>query len=415
MTAQTSAPWQQIPDFQNCVLDNWQDTILRVRNHPCVFHYCACNEGGDIPGMSNLVDKNDGTRLYQGNSQNFGQRGSPYRYQGVNCLYDYSGKDLFGAGPLGVFGGFCNESGNPCLPSIEALRGMMPADKLWPIDEAFFNYHDGGGFHQVMKMIKEGCAAYGDFNTPDIAGRVGAENYAFKGQLVGAMQYRADGELWQRNKWDATAKFSTGWALWTVNNAFPEVCSRIYNYSLEPNASLFYLAHAQKPLHAQFDYHANDVSVVNNSLAGARDLLLKVAVRNLDWSIKWSATKDVSDLTEETTLNALITVPAKDTADFDEVHFIEVQLFAADGQRLDDMIYWRSKRDPLYGADGPFTALRSMPVTAMQVTASGHMEGEPTVYHGRGEEYRRYPGFFHTPQGLPADFPATRGRLVLQR
>jgi mannosylglycoprotein endo-beta-mannosidase len=378
LTEQTRFPYQEpfFPEFIKCVNDNWQDTILRVRNHPSVFHYAGCNEAGDLPGMDQVVQQYDGTRLYQVNSQDFGQRGSPYRYLGIDCLYDYSGTDLFGAGPLGVFGGFCNESGNPCLPPIETLRGMMPADKLWPIDEASFNYHDGGGFHQVVKMVKEGCGAYGDFSQPDLAGRVGAENYAFKGQILGAMQYRADGELWQRNKWDATGKFATGWALWTVNNTFPEVCGRIFNYSLEPNASLFYLAHAQKPLHVQYDYHGNDVSAVNNSFADARSLHLKVEVHNLDWSLKWSATQDLPDLPEETTRNGLIAVPPKDSPGFDEVHFIEVELFDAANQKLDDMIYWRSKRDQKYGADGPFTALQSMPSTTLKIAAAVETRGD---------------------------------------
>ncbi len=376
LTAQTPSPWRQSPEVRQCILDNWQDTILRVRGHPSVFYYCGCNEGGDVPGMADLVGQFDGSRSYQANSQDNGQRGSPYRYQGVNCLYDYSGTDLFGAGKLGLFGGFCNESGNPCLPPVETLRTFIPADKLWPMDDAFFNYHDGGGFHQVLKMVKEGCAAYGDFTLPDPGGRTGADNYAFKGQLVGAMQYRADGELWQRNKWDATHKFATGWALWTVNNTFPEVCARIYNYSLEPNASLFYLAHAQKPLHAQYDYYANDVAAVNNSFAGASNLRLKAEVRNMDWSLKWDSTRDIPELPGETTKTGLISVPSRDTAGFDDVHFIDVQLFDSRNRKLDDMIYWRSKRDPRYGADGPFTALNSMPAATVQVAASAQSQGD---------------------------------------
>ena len=379
LAVQTPCPWQQIPEVKKSILDNWQDTILRVRGHPSVFYYCGCNEGADVPGMTDLVAQYDGTRGYQPDSQDNGQRGSPYRYQGIGCLYDYSGTDLFGAGKLGLFGGFCNESGNPCLPPIETLRSFIPADKLWPIDETFFNYHDGGGFHQVLKMITEGCGSYGNFNLPDPAGRAGAENYAFKGQLLGAMQYRADGELWQRNKWDATNKFATGWALWTVNNTFPEVCARIYNYSLEPNASLFYVAHAQKPLHAQYDYYANDIAVVNNSLAGAKNLHVKVEVHNLDWSLAWSSAKDIPDLPAETTKIGLISVPPKETAGFDEVHFINVQLFDEYNQKLDDMIYWRSKRDPHYGADGPFTALNSMPAARLQVAASAQTQGDRQI------------------------------------
>ena len=227
LTRQTPVPRNkpEFPAYKDCVFDNWADTVRRFRGHPCVFYWCGCNEDGDIDGMKEVAAMNDGTRDYQPNSVDFGQRGSPYTFQGMSCLYDYTGKDIWGCGPLGIFGGFCDESANPNLPNVECLREQMPAAKLWPIDEETFRYQDGG-FHNTLGFVQKGCAQYGSFAVPDMAGRVGADNYAFKGQMVGAMQYRADGELWQRNKWEATGKWSTGYALWTVNTTHPQVVSR---------------------------------------------------------------------------------------------------------------------------------------------------------------------------------------------
>jgi len=121
LTVQTKIPKDEtLGAFKQCFFENWKDTILRVRNHPSVFHYAGCNEGGDITGMAAIVAQYDGTRGYQSNSQHFGQRGAPYRFLPINTLYDYTGIDLFGAGPKGIFGGFCNETGNPCLPASNA-------------------------------------------------------------------------------------------------------------------------------------------------------------------------------------------------------------------------------------------------------------------------------------------------------
>ncbi|MCL2152136.1 MAG: discoidin domain-containing protein [Oscillospiraceae bacterium] len=373
MTSQTTTPTGALlTNYLTVHRDNWMDVVLRVRNHPSVFYYAGCNEGNaaTITGLDTIVNQYDGTRGYQANSAANGQRGCPYTYQGVNALYDSSATDIWGVGPRGMFGGYCNESGNPCLPPAEVLREMMPEEKLWPPDKATFDYHDGAGFQQSWYFLNYGCAQYGNFSLPDIVGRTGLENYAFKGQMVGAMSFRAIGELWQRNKWDATGKCATGYAFWTGNNTWPSVCSRIYSYTLEPNASLYYTAHSNKPLHVQYDYYCNDVSVVNNSFDAASGLTVKAEVRNLDWSLQWSSSRSNIAIDQELTINGLLDVPSKETANFDDVHFIYIQLLDSDGECIDDTLYWRSKNDNEYGADTGFTALNSMPAAKLDISAS---------------------------------------------
>lgn len=356
--------------FCQTVLANWGDYVYRLRPHPSLFNYVGTNEGPDIAHMSDVAMQNDGTRPYAPSSQDFGQRGSPYRWLGINGLYDYTSTDLYGAGKMGLFGGFCDESGNPCLPTAETIREQIPADKVFPIDKEYADYQDGGGFHQMYKFITEGCAEYGNLNQPDMTGRSGVENYAFKGQLIDAMEYRADGELWQRNKWDENGRFSTGYALWTVNNTHPQLCSRLFSYNLEPNASLYYMAHANKALHVQFDYFQNDLSAVNNSFMPASHLKVRAEVRNLDWSLQWSQEKGLASLPAETTKTKLLSIPTKNDVKFSDVHFVRVQLLDGNGVVLDDEIYWRSKADPKYGADGPFTALNQMPESQLKVASS---------------------------------------------
>ncbi len=115
-------------------------------------------------------------------------------------------------------------------------------------------------------LVNSGCARFGAFDLPDLAGRVGLENYGFKGQILGAMQGRAFSEVWKRNKWDeANKRYDTGFMLWTINSPNPMAAARLANYSGEPNAALFYFAHGNKPLHAQYDYFYNDVSVINDT------------------------------------------------------------------------------------------------------------------------------------------------------
>jgi hypothetical protein len=106
---------------------------------------------------------------------------------------------------------------------------------------------------------------------------------------------------------------------------------------------------------------------------------VQAEVRNLDWSLQWSGGQAVESLPEEQTIKGLFQVPPKDTPGFDDVHFIYVQLLDSAGKRIDDMIYWRSKGDPKYGAERLFYALNRMPVATLQMTAATRSEGAKQI------------------------------------
>lgn len=353
--------------------DNWKDIVLRVRNHPSVFLYVGCNEGEDIPGTREVAIENDGTREYTPSSQDDGQRGSPYRYQNINWLYDYSGVGTWGAGPLGIFAGFNNESGNPSFPQIECLKSQFDATtSFWPIDSVKLNYHDAQtGNYKALHLAVKGGGEYGSFDTPDLGGRVGAENYCFKAQIVSAMQYRAQAEIWKRNKFNDEDKFSTGYALWTVNNTHPKLDSRLYNYTLEPTASLFYFKRANTtPVHAQFDYYYNDITVVNDTYKNQSGLKVTAEIRNLDWSLVWSKTVNEVSVKSDLSTRGIFKLPTKDSTAFDDVYFIDVILRNNKGEVIDKEIYWRAKNDPLYGTQGSFKAMNNMAKVKLNMSSS---------------------------------------------
>ena len=367
---QTNSVWCQT------ILDNWADYILRVRSHPCVFNYVACNEGPDIPHMDEEAKKYDGTRGYSASSEDLGQRGCPYVWCGVDGYYDSTSTHSHGTGPLGLFGGFCNESGAPCLPVAEVIKEMIPPDKQSPLNKDLANYLDGGAFHRIYQFVTEGCAQFGDLSKPDLAGRTGVDNYAFKGQMLNAMVYRALGELWQREKFDKNGRFSTGWGLWTVNNTHPQLCARIYDYTLEPTAGLYYLAHANKPFSLQFNYRDNSVTAVNNTFTIPKGMNVTAEIRGLDWSLQWSKRQVIApdrQFLPESSRMGILYLPNKDQKKLDDVHFIHLQL-SSGKEILDDTIYWRTKDGMLYGADGDFSALNKMPATQIKATTQSEMK-----------------------------------------
>ena len=214
----------------------------------------------------------------------------------------------------------------------------------------------------------EGCSAYGDFDTPDMGGRMEVDNYTFKGQLLGAMVFRGLSEVWKRNKWDeAHKRYATGYMLWTANEAEPVTSGRLVSYSGESNSALYYFAHGNKPLHVQYDYYYHDVSLINDFLKPFKNLQLIAEIRSLSWERLWSETKIVS-VEEDMVLNGLITVPEKDVMLSADVHFIYVALKDEDNSLLDEMIYWRTPQGPKYGAEGSFVSLNRMPLAQLQTS-----------------------------------------------
>jgi hypothetical protein len=120
-----------------------------------------------------------------------------------------------------------------------------------------------------------------------------------------------------------------------------QVCGRMWDWSLEPTAALYFTQNAHQPLHAQFDFIKNTVTV-NNEFP--RDFTGQVTARVLDFNMREVLRKNapVRVASEAVTNNILsIAFPA----DVTPVHFIKLELADAKGRPVSDTFYWRSKND----------------------------------------------------------------------
>src|SRR5699024_3604086 len=150
--------------------------------------YVSSNERKHIIPIKKMLHRLDSTRGYQVSSEMAGVHdGSPYKY--VNPMFYYDDT----ASPRGSrMNGFCPEYGAPCIPTLDALRHMMPAKDLWPINKTVWDYHDGGGFHRMTTAYHKAIEQYG--KPANLA------DYVIKGQMVGAVAYRSIWENWMYNR-----------------------------------------------------------------------------------------------------------------------------------------------------------------------------------------------------------------------
>ncbi len=311
---------------------NVEDTVKRIRPHASLAYYVSANErsANNIVPITDLLDKFDGTRGWQAGSETDGiHDGSPYVT--VNPMFYYEDTASTRGSRIN---GLCPEYGAPILPTIDALREMMPAKDLWPIDKTTWDYMDGGGFHQMTTEYKRAVEQYGKSSN--------IEDFAWKSQMFGALAYRSIWEVWNANRFEYGDRFSTGLLFWYHNSPQPQVADRMWDWSLEPTAALYFSQDAHEPLHAQFDFLKNTVSVNNEWPRSFANYNLRTRIFNLDMtpvynrSVKINVPADrlMSDVWK-------VELPPN----LSPVHFIRLDITDAQNRPVADTFYWRSNHD----------------------------------------------------------------------
>ena len=315
------------PHDADLYLSNVEATVKRLRNHPSLAYYVSSNESTEMPGAKDLIMKLDGTRGYQMQSECDGVHdGSPYKQ--VNPMQHYENT----ASERGSrVDGFNPEYGAPTIPTVETLREVMDEKDLWPINKEVWDYHDGGGFHLMTSMYTDLTNNYGTSSS--------IEEFVAKGQLVGAMNSKSIWEVWNYNKFDYGDRYASGLLFWYHNCPVRQVCARMWDYSLEPTASLYHTQNALAPLHPQFDYLKNTVSVYNDYYRSFKGYKVTAEVYDIKSKKVWAKSQAV-DLPEDGVANDVFVIDFP--ANISQVHFIKLYLYDDKGKLVSDNFYWRS-------------------------------------------------------------------------
>ena len=252
--------------------------------------------------------------------------GSPYKQVNPMRHYENTGSDRGSR-----VDGFNPEYGAPTLPIVEDLYDMMPREDLWPMNKATWDYLDGNGFHLMSTLYTDMVGQYGESHS--------IEEFARRGQMVGAINSKSIWEVWNENKLQYGDRWCSGLLFWYHNCPNWQVCSRMWDWFLEPTASLYHTMHALEPVHIQYDYLKGTVSVVNDLVKEQKGLKAKVEVYDLQ-SRKVSTVKAKIDVPADGVANDVLTVNIPQ--DITPVHFIALELTDARGNVVSRNFYWRS-------------------------------------------------------------------------
>ena len=332
------------PQSKDVYFNNLTSAIKRIRNHPSVAFYVGSNESTEVSGTKPLLSVLDGTRPYQMQSETDGVHdGSPYQQMNPMQHYENTASDRGSR-----VDGFNPEYGAPTLPTVEVLREMMAEKDLWPINKEVWDYLDGAGFHGMTGKYTDLVNKYGASNSID--------EFASKAQLVGAMNSKSIWEVWNENKFGYGDRYCSGLLFWYHNSPTRQVCGRMWDWSLEPTASLYHTQNSLEPLHAQYDYLKSTVSIYNDYFKSFNNYTIVAEVYDLNSKKVFSQSVLVPLIKEDAVLNNIIRIDSLKLQL--PVQFIKLTILDANKKEVSNNFYWRSN-DKYLGKQtmtGPATA-----------------------------------------------------------
>lgn len=275
----------------NLAITSYRDQVLWLRNHPSIFVWLVGSDKCPRPELerrylemfSEIDDRpclaSAGTRTSEVSGPTGVKMNGPYEY--VAPVYWYADKVNGGAF------GFNTETGpGPQIPVKESILEMIPADKLWPLNDTW-NYHcthSTQAFNKLDVFNKALFSRYGEAS--------GLDEYIMKSEVQSYEALRPMFESFRAN-----SEHTTGIIQWMLNSAWPSFYWQLYDYSLRPVSAYYAARKSNQPLQLIYDYDRKEIVAINS---GTEDITgAKARIRELDPS-----SRIVSDQSVELSLKA---------------------------------------------------------------------------------------------------------------
>ena len=311
-----------------------EDQVKWLRNHPSIFVWVLGSDMLPRPALEkkyrSMLEQEDPTRpalascgLY--NSEVSGpsavKMNGPYDY--VTPNYWYLDKEKGGAY------GFNTETGpGPQPPPLESLKKMIPADKLWPINEVW-DYHCGRNeFSSLNRYLTGYESRYWK--------AVSVEEFLQLAQIVNYEAMRAMFESFGVNK-----PVTTGVIQWMLNSAWPELYWQLYDYYLMPNGAFYGARTACQPLNIAYNYGDKNIYIVNDTYQELTNLIVHVKILDID-------SKIIYNQEVPATVNAFESKKIHDLPAFDNIsatYFLSLKITSAQNEQVSENFYWLSTKE----------------------------------------------------------------------
>ena len=344
------------PDDEALFMDNAENMLLRIRNHPCLLLWCGRNEGFPPAtldkALRELIQKENPESYYISSSADGEVSGRGPYYRLPSETYWHLDETPWYKRESELFH---SERGMPNFPNYESLIEIMPAREAWP-PSRLWGVHDFAleSAQKGQTFVDAVDAYFGP--SPD------GETFAARAQWVNYDGYRA--------MFESRSKQRRGLLLWMSHPAWPSMAFCTYDWFLDGTASYYACRKACEPLHVQWNPAAKVVEVVNYSAGNRTGLRVDAQVCDT-WGVLLSKHSCNLDAPEDSTVPCF-DIPLLAGAEQPEVSLLRLQLY--DGETL------VSQNDYVLGREPDnLQALNTLPNAKVSVKVQSGWPGSVTL------------------------------------
>lgn len=340
-------------------LDNAEDMIKRIRNHPSMALYCGRNEGNppevlDTALRALVAEFHPGLEYISNSSSGVVSGGGPYRALPVQDYFLLYGRHKLHS-----------ERGMPNVMNFESLAQTLPESRLWPQNSQW-------GLHDYCLEGAQGAASFNEIIEKAFGPMGSAEEFTSMAQWINYDGYRG--------MFEGRSKFRKGLLLWMSHPAWPSMVWQTYDWYFDPTAAYFGCKKASEPLHIQWNPVFDTIEVVNLSAGDHAGLVAKAQLVNMDGSVQWEKEATLDSHEDSTEKLFHLEFPESLSA----THFIKLTLRKGD-RLLSDNFYWRGVEE------GNYQALKTLPVVDLNSGTSAKRKGDQWILETRLENTTRTP------------------------
>lgn len=337
-------PWDgPDPKDDALFLSNARDSILRLRNHPCMALYCGRNEGEPPPQLEAgiiraLAELHPGIQYIPNSAEGVVSGHGPYMAMPRTFYFtEGSARNLH------------SEMGMPNIPTIDSVRAMMPEAARWPQGLDW-------GLHDFCLDGAQNGSEYRRIIEYNYGGAHSVDEWVSLAQFVNYDGYRA--------MFEGQSKHRMGLLLWMSHPCWPSFVWQTYDYYLEPTAAYFGCKKACEPLHVQWNPATDDVEVVNISAGSVHGLMAQAQILNMDGRTKWQKTASLNSAEDSVETCIRMEYPA----DLSSVHFVKLAL-SLRGRVVSSNFYLRGRQE------GNYRAIRELAKASLQASTRRELRG----------------------------------------
>ncbi|MDD4592382.1 MAG: discoidin domain-containing protein [Parabacteroides sp.] len=330
-------------------MENAEDFVKRIRNHPSIGIYVGRNEGNPPKVLDDAIREmlsitHPDIHYISNSASGVVSGGGPYRALDPKEYFRLYGHDKFHS-----------ERGMPNVMNYESMMRTFGEENIEPVNtlatpNSIYGLHDytlGGGVGasaQAAESFNERIAKA--FGKPK-----NAMEFADRAQWINYEGYRAI--------FEGRSEHRRGMLLWMSHPAWPSMVWQTYDYYFDPTGAYFGCKKACEPIHIQWNPIRDDIEVVNYHAFNKKGIVAKAQLINSEGKVQWEKELTFDILEDQTVACFPLELPESLSPTF----FIKLTL-TENGKLLSDNFYLRGKEE------GNYQSLNKLPKVTLTENSS---------------------------------------------